>query len=166
MNIKHTAKSIETMKWERGETTVRREENMCKWDRRKIVTVTAPTSISHRPPSWNEQRLLLPNETNANDRCRRPRKSLHQVWDPWRVGEGNVTIFFLFINVRFSHVGLMFHPILVSPLWSTPQYVLLPCLLLTHVYRLHFDACISYMLLTCLPFTYLLHAMQAWPIRI
>ena len=30
MNVKHTAESIETMKWKGGETTVRREEDMCK----------------------------------------------------------------------------------------------------------------------------------------
>ena len=33
---------------------------------------------------------------------------------------------------------------------------------LSHVHHSYFDACISYMLPTCLFFTYLLHAMQAW----
>ena len=33
------------------------------------------------------------------------------------------TIFLLFICARLPHVGLSFHPILVPPLWSTPQYV-------------------------------------------
>ena len=38
MDVKHTAELIETMKWKGGEATVRREEDMCKWNRRKIVT--------------------------------------------------------------------------------------------------------------------------------
>ena len=75
--------------------------------------------------------------------------AVHQVWDPWRVGEGNVMIFLPFNCARFPHDGLLFHSILIPPLWSIPQYVLPPCLLLLHVYHLHFDACISYMLLTC-----------------
>ena len=43
MNVKHTVKSIEAMKWRGGETTVRCEEDMCKWNRRKIVTLPSPT---------------------------------------------------------------------------------------------------------------------------
>ena len=46
MNVKHTAESIETMKWRGGEATVRHEEDMCKWDRRKIVTLFVDASTS------------------------------------------------------------------------------------------------------------------------
>ena len=30
MDVKHTAESIETMKWKGGDMTVRHEEDMCK----------------------------------------------------------------------------------------------------------------------------------------
>ena len=66
MDVKHTAESIETMKWRGGETTVRREEDMCKWNRRKIVTACAwawsfqghfwwlplPVFAQHHCPHW------------------------------------------------------------------------------------------------------------------
>ena len=57
MDVKHTAESIETMKWRGGETTVWREEDMCKWSRRKIVTLSSsllspPFLLSTRPSDW------------------------------------------------------------------------------------------------------------------
>ena len=64
--------------------------------------------------------------------------------------------FFCFTYTCFPHVGLSLHLFLISSFQSIPQYVSPSCFSLTHVYRLYFDACISYMLLTCLLFTYLL----------
>ena len=136
MNVKHTAESIETMKWGGSEASVQREEDRCKWDRRKIVTKPI-LGINFAIPTLCSINFTIPTL-------------------------GSVTIFLLFIYARLPHVGLSFHSILTPSLWSIPQYVLQPCLLLLHACYLHFDACISYMLLTCLLFTYLLHAMQAW----
>ena len=80
-----------------------------------------------------------------------------QIWDKGRWGL--LRFFFSFTYTCFPHVGLSLHPILIPSSWLIPQHVSLPCLLLSHVYRSYFDACTSYMLLTCLPFTHLLHAM-------
>ena len=41
IDVRHTVELIETMKCGEGEATVWREEDMCKWDRRKIVTDTS-----------------------------------------------------------------------------------------------------------------------------
>ena len=57
--------------------------------------------------------------------------------------------FFCLTYTCFPHVGQLFHLLFISSFQSIPQYVSHTCFLLLHAYYLHFDACISYMLLTC-----------------
>ena len=72
-----------------------------------------------------------------------------------------VMIFLLFVYTHLPHVGLSCRAFIMFSLSSFCS-ISSPCILSTHVYHSYFDACTSYMLLTCLIFTYLLHAMQAW----
>ena len=71
-----------------------------------------------------------------------------------------VTIFLLFIYTRLPHVGLSCHAFIMFSL-SSFRSVSSPCFLSPHVYHSYFDACISYMLPTCLILT-TCHASMAY----
>ena len=77
----------------------------------------------------------------------------------------NVMIFLLFIYTCLPHVELSLHAFimfLLSSFRSNMAAFHHHAFSSTHVYRSSFNICISYMWLTCILFTYLLHAMQAW----
>ena len=57
--------------------------------------------------------------------------------------------FFCFTYTCLPHVRQSLHLLFILSFQSFPQYVSHPCFLLLHAYYLHFDACISYKLLTC-----------------
>ena len=85
--------------------------------------------------------------------------------DRFIVKGGSVTIFLLSHLHMFSSRWKAVSPLhFIVSIDSAVCFIFM--LLLLHACYLHFDACISYMLLTCSSFTYLLHAMQAWLTRI